>query len=249
MELVIKMRNLLISLAIKYQGDYFKIEKAIKNNEKVRENIVIQQAITILDKKYPKQLLDLQYPPFVLFYQGDISLLENDLIAVVGSRNYSEYGKRCTIDIVKRLDKKYVIVSGLAKGIDSIAHRYARRTIAVLGNGLNYYYPNENKDLYEKLQKDQLVISEYPLNVKPKKYHFPFRNRIIAALCKSIIVTEASYKSGTMLTVNEGLTLNRNIYAVPYRYDETINCGTNILIQQGANILTQENINDLFDKL
>lgn len=243
------MRNLLISLAIKYQGDYFKIEKAIKNNEKINNKIPIQKAITILDKQYPKQLLDLEFPPFVLFYKGDINLLNNDLIAVIGARNYSEYGKSCTIDIVEKLSKHYVIVSGLAKGIDSIAHRYASKTIAVLGNGLNYYYPYENKNLYQHLQENQLVISEYPLNVKPRKYHFPFRNRIIAALCKSIIVTEASYKSGTMLTVNEGLTLNRDIYAVPFAYNETVNCGTNILIQQGANILTKENINDLFDKL
>ncbi|MGI6608307.1 MAG: DNA-processing protein DprA [Erysipelotrichaceae bacterium] len=243
------MRNLLIALAIKYNGDYFKIEKAIKNNEKVSDNIEIQRAITILDKEYPKQLLDLEYPPFVLFYRGDISLFNNELVAVIGARRYSEYGKRCTIDIVGRLNKNYVIVSGLAKGIDSIAHTYAGKTIAVLGNGLNYYYPSENRNLYHYLQKNQLVISEYPLNVKPRKYHFPFRNRIIAALCKSIIVIEASYKSGTMLTVNEGLNLNRNIYAVPYPYDESVNCGTNILIQQGANIVTRENISDLFDKL
>ena len=243
------MRNLLISLAIKYQGDYFKIERAIKNNEISKNNIPIQNAITILDNEYPKQLLDLEYPPLVLFYQGDISLLNNDLIAVIGSRNYSEYGKKCTIDIVKKLSKNYVIVAGLAKGIDSIAHSYADKTIAVLGNGLNYYYPLENKKLYQQLQDKQLVISEYPLNVKPRKHHFPFRNRIIAALCKSIIVTEASYKSGTMITVNEGLTLNRDIYAVPFSYHEIVNCGTNILIQQGANILTKENINDLFDKL
>ncbi|HQB32552.1 MAG TPA: DNA-processing protein DprA [Erysipelotrichaceae bacterium] len=242
------MRNLLISLAIKYQGDYFKIEKAIKNNEKA-SNIELQQALTILDKKYPKQLLDLEYPPFVLFYQGDIGLLDNDLVAVVGSRKNSTYGRKCTIDIVERLNNRYVIVSGLAKGIDSIAHRYAKKTIAVLGNGLNYYYPLENKNLYEDLQKNQLIISEYPFDVKPRKYHFPFRNRIIAALCKDIIVTEASYRSGTMITVNEALALNRNIYAVPYCYDEETNCGTNILIQQGANILTKENINDLFDKI
>ena len=217
------MRNLLIYLAIKYQGDYFKIKKAIKNNEKITDRIVLQKAITILDKEYPQQLLDLEYPPFVLFYKGDITLLNNELIAVVGSRNYSEYGKRCTIDIVEKLSRGYVIVSGLAKGIDSIAHIHAEKTIAVLGNGLNYYYPFENRSLYQKLQENQLVISEYPLNVKPRKYHFPFRNRIIAALCKSIIVTEASYKSGTMTTVNEGLTLNRDIYAIPYSYDESMN--------------------------
>ncbi len=243
------MRNLLISLAIKYRGDYFKIEKAIKNNEQIKEKIPLQQAITILDKEYPKQLLDLEFPPFVLFYQGDIGLLNNELIAVVGSRSCSAYGKKCTIDIVETLNKSYTIVSGLAKGIDSIAHKHAKKTIAVLGNGLNYYYPLENKSLYQYLKNSQLVISEYPLDVKPRKHHFPFRNRIIAALSKSIIVTEASYKSGTMLTVNEALTLNRDIYAIPYSYDELINCGTNILIQQGANILTKENINYIFDKL
>lgn len=243
-----KVRNHLIRLAIKYEGNYFQIKKAIEKKEKVDSNIVIQQAITIVDKQYPKELLDLKYPPFVLFYRGNIELLKMEKIAVVGSRKITEYGKKATEEVVKMLKEKYVVVSGLAKGIDSIAHYNASKTIAVLGNGLNVLYPYENKQLYEMLFDKQLVISEYPQNVSPNKFNFPFRNRIIAGLSKAVIVTQAAEKSGTMLTVNEALMLNKEIYCIPYRYDDEAGSGCNLLIQQGANIIFKNNLNDIFDK-
>ena len=152
-----------------------------------------------------------------------------------------------TEQVVRMLDK-YTIVSGLAKGIDSIAHYNAKKTIAVIGNGLNVYYPYENRQLYELLFDKQLVLSEYPLDVVPLKRHFPFRNRIIAALGQAVIVTQAKEKSGTMLTVNEAINLNRDVYCIPYSYDDESGIGCNLLIQQGANMIIQNNLNDIFDK-
>lgn len=242
------MRNLLIRLSIKYQGDYNKIAKAIKNKEEVDESIEIQQAVTILDENYPKELMELKKPPFVLFYEGNIDLLKERKIAIVGSRKASKYGVEVTKNVCELLRNEYVIVSGLAKGIDANAHIHAKRTIAVLGNGLDYIYPYENEFLYEELKKNQLVISEYPYHTKPEKYHFPFRNRIIAALVDKVIVTEAAKRSGTMLTVNEALALGKEIYAVPYPFDSENGQGCNMLIESGAYILTSENMKSLFDK-
>ena len=108
------MRDYLIRLAIKYSGDYFKIEKAIKNNEAISKNIPLQQAITVIDNDYPKSLLMLKKPPFVLFYKGNKELLKNERVAVIGSRKISEYGCKATIEVVNLLKDKYTIVSGLA---------------------------------------------------------------------------------------------------------------------------------------
>lgn len=231
------MRNILIRLAIKYNGDYFRIQKAITAKEKVDRNIELQKAITILDEEYPEELLELRYPPYVLFYEGNIELLKRRKCSVVGSRNPSAYGGEATRQVVDCLKDKYVIVSGMAKGIDRLAHCEAINTIGVLGNGVNITYPYSNRDIYRYMREKQLLISEYPADVKPEKYHFPFRNRIIAALGEKIIVTQAGLKSGTMLTVNEALNLNREIYVVPYRLTDKEGAGCNKLISQGANVV------------
>ncbi len=242
------MRENMIRLAIKYNGDYLKMFNALRKEEIASESIPLQDAVTMEDREYPLGLFGLKRPPFVLFYRGNKDLLFDDKVAVVGSRNISPYGKEMTEKVVKMLRNKYTIVSGLARGVDSIAHYNAKRTIAVVGNGLDIYYPYQNQQLYDLLFEKQLVISEYPLGVRPLKQHFPFRNRIIAALSKAVIVTQAAQKSGTMHTVNEALLLNRDIYCVPYRYDDPDGAGCNMLIQQGANMIIADNLNDLFDK-
>lgn len=237
----------LIAYAIKYQGAYDKIYQAIKNKEGIEhyQNI---EALTILDTNYPKSLLDLSNPPFVLFYKGDISLINKDIIGIVGSRLASEYGKKTTNYIVSRIQSKYVVVSGLAKGIDAMAHESSIKngsTIGVLGCGINYIYPKSNENLYQIMKKDHLIISEYPDLVSPMKHHFPFRNRIISALAKKLIVIEAKNNSGTLITVNESLTLNRDIYVVPHNIDSENGSGCNKLIQEGANILLTDDIDFL----
>lgn len=236
-------RDELIFYAIKYRGDYNKILYAIHNNEKmiVRYNV---NAITILDNDYPECLKDLKYPPFVLFYKGNKELLKGDKVAVIGSRLPCEYAIRATVALVERLKDNRVIVSGLAKGIDGAAHRASidARTIGILGCGIDYIYPKENSDLFNEMSLNHLILSEYPSKELPYSYHFPFRNRIIAALANDVYVMQSSLKSGTLITVNEALSINRNVYALPYDIFSKEGEGTNMLIEEGANMILLNNI-------
>ena len=170
-------RKILIYLALKYKGDWDSIYHDISNHATldINEDLVdvalskmTSNAVTILDSEYPDTLKNIYRPPFVLFYHGNIKLLDCKYksIAVVGSRKCSEYGLECTEKLVKDLCKEFVIISGLAEGIDSCAHacalKYKGKTIGVLGSGINNIYPDSSKDLYEIMKKTQLVISEYP---------------------------------------------------------------------------------------
>lgn len=236
-------RETLIYYAIKYQGNYALITKALKQNEVCATQKLDQKAITILDEQYPKCLKDLNYPPYVLFYSGDIDLLKRKKIGIIGSRTLSDYGKRVTEWIVNELEES-VIVSGLAKGVDGCAHQAAimnrKKTIGVLGNGINIVYPKENGNLYRLMQENHLLISEYPMNTKPQKSHFPWRNRIIAALSDTLIVTQAAQKSGTMITVDAALEINREIWTIPYPIFDEMGKGCNTLIESGAKMILQK---------
>ena len=236
------MRDTLIRLAIMCGGEYSRITKALQNGMLADESIRIPKAITILDEDYPEKLRQLTRSPYVFFYIGNKDLLRQPAVAVVGSREASSYGLKATREIVDILKGEYVIVSGMARGIDTAAHWQAERTIGVLGNGLDINYPRQNQLLYEYMRRYQLLISEYPLGSKPERYHFPFRNRIIAALADKIIVTQATRHSGALLTVNEGLNLDREIYALSYPYDDSRGEGCNELIEQGAAVLFKENL-------
>ena len=242
------MRRNILYFAIKYNGNYKQILKAIQEkefvSEKDLENVESKikcKYITLIDKDYPLFLKGIGTPPFILFYYGDISLLyRSNKIAVIGNRTYSIYGRDMTKKVVKEL-KQYdpVIVSGLAFGIDSIAHLEAldndMKTIAVLGGGIDYCYPLTNKDLYEQIKKKGLIISEYPNEIVPEPQNFLIRNRIIAAISDLILVTEAKYKSGTMNTVAYGLEFGKDIFAIPYLANTSSGC--NYLIKQGAKLV------------
>lgn len=251
-------RLLLIYFAVKYEGDWLKIMKAIDEKEdidfKVAEQIannVSSKTLTILDNDYPKYLSKMSRAPFVLFYHGDISLISdpNKNLAVVGSRKNTLYGKTITTDIVKKVCKKYNIVSGMALGIDAIAHQACieagGKTIAVLGCGIDYCYPQTNKELYEKIKKDHLVISEYPGVSEPKQQNFPIRNRIIAALGKGLLVTEARKGSGSSITAAWALEYNKDIMCVPNVVYSDSAC--NKWIKEGAFLV--ENAEDVLDVL
>lgn len=235
------MRKQILYYAIKYDGDWKRIQKAISSHEEWKKIDCNYQFITYYDENYPACLMDLECPPWILFYEGNLSLLYKSCIAVVGSREPSIYGMQICHHLVSLLKKKYVIVSGLAKGIDACAHLEAlsHATIGVIGCGLDIVYPKENKELYKKM-KTQLIISEYPQGVKPFAYHFPWRNRLIAAIGSSLCVVEAKKRSGTLLTVNEALNINREIYCVPYPFFDEGGKGCNMLISQGANILVDD---------
>lgn len=222
----------LISYSFYYLGEYDKIIKAINDNLDV-PLVDIPNAITIFDSVYPKELLNLKYPPLVLYYKGNLDLLKHEAIGIVGSRNPCEYAIKATEALVKgNLDK--VIISGLAKGIDACAHEYAFKTIGILGCGIDYIYPRCNYELIKRMEKEGLILSEYPTFSKPLGYHFPFRNRLIACLSSKVYVMQSSLKSGTMTTVSEALELGREVKVLPYDIFNADGINNNHLIYEGA---------------
>ncbi len=230
-------RNKLISLAVKYNGDLNAIKKAVVRGEG-NPNFELENCITVFDDKYPIELFDIKKDdyPLVLFYKGNINLLKEEKIAVIGTRRPNEYSKNATREFVQNQNDK-VIVSGLAKGIDTIAHTNANKTIAVLGCGIDYIYPYENKELYEKIAKEGLILSEYPFKHEPTQAYFLRRNRIVAALAEEIFVMEAKKNSGTISTINHALVYKRKITVLPQPITNK-DCINNNLISGGANILT-----------
>ncbi|MEH7122870.1 DNA-processing protein DprA [Bacillus sp. JJ1773] len=199
--------------------------------------------ITIFDVEYPELLKEIYQPPWVLYGKGDLSLLKNHLhLAVVGSRQYNDYGE----DAIQRffpklIENEIVIVSGLAAGIDKIAHETAihlkGKTIGVIAGGLYNIYPQENRELSIKMMKNQLILSEYPPITKPMKWQFPMRNRIISGICKGTFIVQAKSKSGSLITANYAVQEGREVFALPGNIFSPYSAGTNELIQQGAKLV------------
>ena len=236
-------RENLIGLSLKYDGEYDKIVKAISNNEIVNEDWLKMakgyDTITIFDAEYPKKLLNLKQPPMVLYYKGNLDLLKDSSIGITGTRLPTYYAADATTKLCTNTDK--VVISGLAKGVDTFAHKYAKKTVAVLGCGIHYIYPLENRDLFKEVEEKGLILSEYPGLTKPLAYHFPFRNRIIAALSDELYVMEAKdQKSGTVGTVNYALDLGKNIKVLPF--DAFADCYNNTLIAEGAMVITKKDL-------
>ena len=197
------------------------------------------KVITILDGGYPQRLKEIYLPPIVLFYRGNLSLINQRAVAVVGSRDHSKYAKDCIREIIPAFVKDdIVVISGLARGVDTLAHEETLKangsTIAVIGSGLNVVYPSENSKLYDVIAKRGLILSEYPLQSRPLKFHFPYRNRIIAGLSHGVCVIEAKEKSGSLITANLALSENREVFAVPGSIFSIHSKGTNSLIEAGA---------------
>lgn len=198
-------------------------------------------ALSISNPDYPKSLLELFDPPPVLYVRGSIDVLHDErMLAVVGTRTPSYDGKKTASEFVKTIAQEdVVIVSGLARGIDTIAHtsciQAGGRTIAVLGSGLNNMYPSENAELAETIiETGGAVVSEMLPDEGPQKWSFPARNRIIAALSKGVLIVEGKKTSGAMITASNALDLSRDIYAVPGSIYARLSEGTNHLIQNGA---------------
>ena len=200
--------------------------------------------ITIKDKEYPKNIKEIYDYPISLYIKGNKEILNNKNIAIIGCREYSEYGKACTLYFSQNLAKENInIISGLARGIDSFSHigaiKAKGKTIAVVGNGLDTIYPKENYNLEKEIiRSGGAVISEYPIGTKAEKINFPARNRIISGMSDGVVVIEAKKKSGTMLTVDFALEQGRDIYAVPGNINNINSTGTNELIKQGAKLIT-----------
>lgn len=196
------------------------------------------KCLTILSNEYPDKLKRLAQPPMVLYYIGNIDLLNTNIVAMVGTRNPSTYGKIITQKFAKALAKEgLTIVSGMASGIDKLSHEGALEvggnTIAVLGGGFDHIFPAMNTNLFKEICEKGLVLSEYFLNVAPTKYTFPARNRIIAGLSNYIIITEAGRKSGSLYTMEFGTEIGVDTYCVPGNITNELSYATNELIKKG----------------
>lgn len=198
------------------------------------------ETITINDRCYPMQLKQIYDAPKKLYVRGNKEILGGFGIAIVGCRDNTKYGEIITKNLAYNLAKNgVIIISGLAKGIDSFAHIgtiYAKgRTIAVLGNSIDSIYPKENEIIAQKIiEYGGAIISEYPIGSKIEKKNFPARNRIISGLSKGVIVVEAKEKSGSLITADFALEQGRDVYAVPGSITSSNSVGTNNLIKDGA---------------
>lgn len=228
----------------------FKNWDSIKKQMELMENAGIN-IVTYQDELYPAKLLEIYDRPPFLYVNG--SLKKDDVnISIVGSRLASTYGKYTTERISRELALRGVtIVSGLARGIDSAAHRGTLathgRTIAVLGSGLDIIYPPENKKLFADICQNGAVVSEFPPGTPPRACNFPARNRIISGMSYGVVVVEAGEKSGSLITARLALEQGREVFAVPGTIDAACSRGTNKLIKQGAKLI--ENIDDILEEI
>ncbi len=210
------------------------------------------KAIPCNSSEYPQRLKEIHdYPP-IIYVRGALSHEDKCSVAVVGTRRATAYGRQVTEEIVTDLSKnKITIVSGLAKGIDSIAHRAALdaggRTIAIFASGLDTVYPAENVRLAREIIDHGALISEYPLGTRPKADNFPRRNRILSGISLGVLVVEAGEKSGALITVEQALQQNREVFAIPGSILSPTSRGTNTLLQQGAKLV--RNYVDILEEL
>lgn len=200
-------------------------------------------ALTLFDDAYPDKLREIEPVPYVLFGRGDSSVLTGFSIAVIGSRKPSAYGISCTALFTEGLAREgVVILSGLAYGIDSLAHRAALRsscpTVAILGSGIDRIYPPSHRSLAEEIVRKGCVLSEYPPGERALPYHFVHRNRLISGLSDGVLVIEANRRSGTMITVNCACEQGKNVFCVPGNIHQKRSEGTNEQIRRGATLVT-----------
>ena len=197
-----------------------------------------------LDNDYPFRLKNCIDSPIMLYYKGNADLNVSKIIGVVGTRNATEYGKSSCQKIIEGLSEdRVMIVSGLAHGIDSCAHRsaieYDLSTVGVLGHGLDKIYPYQNKSLAEKMLKNGGLLTDFPSNTIPDRENFPKRNRIIAGICDAVLVVEAAEKGGALITAEIANSYHRDVFSVPGRISDPYSAGTNQLIRQNKAALVQ----------
>lgn len=210
------------------------------------------QIITYYDEVYPPLLKEIDTPPLLLYVKGELKPEDALSIAIVGSRNAKDYGRKVSYQLAHQLvNRGMTVVSGFAKGIDTCAHRGAveagGRTIAVLGNGLSLIYPAGNKELVEKVVESGALISEFPMGMQPMSKNFPIRNRIISGLSIGTVVVEASNRSGALITARHAIEQGREVFAVPGEIFSELSTGTHSLIDKGAKLISR--VDDLIDAL
>jgi DNA processing protein len=210
------------------------------------------RVLTCQDAAYPARLKEIyDYPP-IMYYRGSLLPVDEWCVAVVGTRRATVYGKQVTEEIITDLARnKITIVSGLAKGIDTVAHRSALdaggRSLAVFASGLDIIYPTENTSLVHRIIEHGAIISEYPLGTRPRAEYFPRRNRILSGLSLGVLVAEAGETSGAMITARMALEQNREVFAIPGSILSPVSRGTNSLIQEGAKLV--RDCSDILEEL
>ncbi len=233
--------------AIKKTDIRGKVQRELKLIEELKASIV-----TLRDQSYPNNLRQIFDPPPLLYVRGDLQQEDELAISIVGSRLTSNYGRMVTERIAGDLARHGVtIVSGMARGIDSAAHRGALsvggRTIAVLGCGVDIVYPPENRRLFGEIVCNGAVISEFPISTPPEGINFPRRNRIISGLSLGVVVVQADSRSGSLITARLALEQNRDVFAVPGNVGTAGSRGTNRLIKQGAKLI--ESAEDILEEV
>ncbi|MEM6912039.1 MAG: DNA-processing protein DprA [Verrucomicrobiota bacterium] len=225
-------------------------EEELALAEKIGARLIFQE-----DSEYPSRLRTIHDPPLLLYLWGQILPVDDQALAIIGSRRSSHYGREVTTRFARELGRAgLTIVSGLARGIDTAAHQGALagggRTLAVLGSGLQELYPTENRELADRIAENGAVLSEFPLRMPPSKQTFPMRNRVVSGLSQGILVTEAARKSGAMITVGQAAEQGRDLYAIPGNIDRPSSSGCNQLLQEGAVLCTSpEDILNDFGRL
>lgn len=245
---MIQAREILVYFAYIFDGDWDQIYKAIKEKRKINFNDVEElikkeerNYITLLDDRYPQCLRNIYKPPFVLFYHGDLTLLERyrKTVSIIGIKDGSEYTTKAIQKIVKELPDDYIIVTGMSTGIDETVLNNVHtlsKCIAILGAGIDNCYPKDNLKFYNTIKEQGLILSEYPKLVEPKAEHFPLRNRIISAISDFVLLPEIKKRSAASITLNHALNQGKSVGVIPCSiFEDNIN---NELISQGAVCIT-----------
>jgi len=225
-------------------------QKVIESFLRARQGVSLEQVweridalgvevLTWEDEKYPRHLKEIDQPPPILYVRGSIAAEDDFAVAIVGTRRVTAYGRQVTEDVATVLARNGVtVVSGLARGVDSIAHQAAvnagGRTLAVLGNGVDQVYPPENRRLAAQIMEHGALVSDYPLGTQPDGINFPPRNRIISGLSTAVIIVEAGETSGALITATFAAEQGRDVFAVPGNINAPQSKGTNRLIRDGA---------------
>ncbi len=224
--------------------------KKFENFEAIEQEILFLEkhnisALFLTDPQYPKRLLNCYDSPLMLYYKGTADLNHAKIVSVIGTRNNSEYGKYCCEKLIEDLSKEsIIIVSGLAFGIDTIAHKislkYNLPTIGVLAHGLDRIYPAQNRSLARQMSESGGLLTDYTSNTKPDRQNFPRRNRIVAGICDALVVMESSANGGSLITAELANGYNKDVFAFPGRANDTKSEGCNDLIKNNkAALITQ----------
>lgn len=209
------------------------------------------RVITALDAEYPEPLKKIHDPPLALYVRGQLEAKDKHAVAIIGTRRATHYGMTVADRLAYQLARVgFTVVSGLARGIDTAAHKGALkaggRTIAVIGSALDCLYPSENAELADAIAKNGAVISEYPLGRPPDKTTFPYRNRIVSGLSMGVVVVEAPRGSGALHTVDQALEQGRAVFAVPGRIDTPSSKGAHLLLKNGARLV--DDVDDILQE-